>query len=263
MRPILPISAATAAPGAYGYNRAVVKRNYAFMPPEGVLDSRLPAFDNTIVKFLTAPVMGARFAQYILEIGARGGTRKPQRDQLQYFFMVLEGSAEFVCNGASHAFGKGAYAYLPPDSAYELNNASDTTARILVLKRPYVPAEDFDAPPVIVSHIDKVEQINHTGNAGRGWKHLLPVDDMRFDMEMNILSFAPGNYFPAVETHIMEHGLYMLRGQGLYLLENDWHEIWADDFVWMGSYVPQQFYPTGWDGAAYLLYKDVNRDVAF
>ncbi|WP_345791348.1 hypothetical protein [Agrobacterium pusense] len=131
------------------------------------------------------------------------------------------------------------------------------------MKRPYVPAEDFDAPPVIVSHIDKVEQINHTGNAGRGWKHLLPVDDMRFDMEMNILSFAPGNYFPAVETHIMEHGLYMLRGQGLYLLENDWHEIWADDFVWMGSYVPQQFYPTGWDGAAYLLYKDVNRDVAF
>lgn len=263
MRPILPISAPKAAPGAFGYNRAVVKRNYAFMPPEGILDSRLPAFDDTIVKFQTAPVMGARFAQYILEIGSGGGTRKPQRDRLQYFFMVLDGAVDFSCDGTTHALSKGAYAYLPPNSVHEIRNKAEATAKILVLKRPYVRADGFDAPEAIISDIDAVGEINHTGNAGRGWKHLLPVDDMRFDMEMNILSFAPGNYFPAVETHIMEHGLYMLKGQGLYLLENDWHEIWAEDFIWMGSYVPQQFYPTGWEGAAYLLYKDVNRDVTF
>ena len=29
----------------------------------------------------------------------------------------------------------------------------------------------------------------------------------------------------------------------------------------LGPFVPQQFYCTGWGGAAYLLYKDVNRDV--
>jgi (S)-ureidoglycine aminohydrolase len=233
------------------------------MPPEGILDSRLPVFENTIVKFQTAPVMGARFAQYILEIGASGGTRKPQRDRLQYFFMVLDGAVEFVCNATASLLTKGSYAYLPPESIYEIRNTSEVVAKLLVLKRPYVAADGFQTPDVIISHLDAVEQVNHTGNAGRGWKHLLPVDDMRFDMEMNILSFAPGNYFPAVETHIMEHSLYMLKGQGLYLLENDWHEIWADDFIWMGSYVPQQFYPTGWEGAAYLLYKDVNRDVIF
>jgi len=27
--------------------------------------------------------------------------------------------------------------------------------------------------------------------------------------------------------------------------------------------VPQQFYCTGWGEAAYLLYKDINRDVRF
>src|SRR3954452_14974067 len=76
------------------------------------------------------------------------------------------------------------------------------------------------------------------------------------------LCVYPAGGFPAVETHIMEHGLYMLEGQGLYLLGDDWHEIWADDFIWMGSFCPQQFYPTGYGRAVYLLYKDVNREVA-
>jgi (S)-ureidoglycine aminohydrolase len=53
----------------------------------------------------------------------------------------------------------------------------------------------------------------------------------------------------------------MLEGQGLYLLGDDWHEIWADDFIWMGPFCPQQFYPTGFGEAVYLLYKNMNRDV--
>lgn len=263
-RTILPLDAPTAAPGAVGFNRGVVKRDYAFMPPEGVLESRLPAFDKTIVRFLTAPVMGARFAQAILEIAPGGGTRKAQRDHLQHFFIVLSGAVEFSLNGqTTKDFITNSYAYLPPDNGYSIRNTGSEQTRILWLKRPYEPAEDFATPDPILSHVDAVERINHTGNAGRGWQHLLPRDDMRFDMEMNILSFAPGTYFPAVETHIMEHGLYMLRGQGLYLLEKDWHEIWQNDFIWMRSYVPQQFYATGWGEAAYLLYKDVNRDVTF
>ncbi len=80
---------------------------------------------------------------------------------------------------------------------------------------------------------------------------------------MNILSFAPGAHFPDVETHINEHGLVMLEGQGMYLLDQDWHEVWQGDFIWMGPYCPQLFYPTGWTPSAYLLYKDVNRDVRF
>ena len=78
-----------------------------------------------------------------------------------------------------------------------------------------------------------------------------------------VLTVEPGVYFPYVETHIMEHGLYMLEGQGLYLLANDWHEVQQDDFIWMGPYCPQHFYCTGWSPAAYLLYKDVNRDIEF
>jgi (S)-ureidoglycine aminohydrolase len=97
---------------------------------------------------------------------------------------------------------------------------------------------------------------------GRGFQFLLPYGDMRFDFEMNLMWFKPGVCFPAVETHVMEHGLYMLEGQGLYFLDQDWHEIWERDFIWMGGFCPQQFYPTGHGDACYLLYKNVNRDVA-
>jgi (S)-ureidoglycine aminohydrolase len=31
----------------------------------------------------------------------------------------------------------------------------------------------------------------------------------------------------------------------------------------MGPYCPQFFWCTGWGDAAYLLYKDVNRDIRF
>ena len=60
----------------------------------------------------------------------------------------------------------------------------------------------------------------------------------------------------------MAHGLVMLEGQGLQLLGRDWHEIWTGDFIWMGPYCPQQFFAVGDGEAVYLLYKNVNRDVA-
>ncbi|MCA9877735.1 MAG: hypothetical protein KC442_08135, partial [Thermomicrobiales bacterium] len=52
-------------------------------------------------------------------------------------------------------------------------------------------------------------------------------------------------------------------GQGIYMLAGDQHEAQTDDFIWMGPFCPQYFVCTGWSDAAYLLYKDVNRDVTF
>jgi (S)-ureidoglycine aminohydrolase len=38
-------------------------------------------------------------------------------------------------------------------------------------------------------------------------------------------------------------------------------EVQATDFIWMAPYCPQFFFCTGWEDGAYLLYKDVNREV--
>jgi (S)-ureidoglycine aminohydrolase len=250
-------------PGAFGHTRGTVKRNYAMMPPEGIMDSYLPNWERTVVRFQAAPRLGARFAQALLEIAPGGGTRAPVADDLERFLYVLGGAVELALDGqAPTLLGPEGFAFLPPGLRFSLRNAGAEEARVLGLKRPY-EAVGLPPPDPIVSHRSAVAKVNHNGTEGRTWEHLLPYGDMRFDMEMNILSFAPGAYFPDVETHINEHGLFMLEGQGMYLLDQDWHEIWRDDFIWMGPYCPQLFYPTGWETSAYLLYKDVNRDVRF
>jgi (S)-ureidoglycine aminohydrolase len=264
MRPHqLPATPGRPAPGAIGHNRGVVLPNYAFMPPEGVLVSRLPHFAKTIARILAAPVLGAQFAQYLLEIEPGGGTLTPfAEDGVQHFYYGLSGGAGFaIGDAAASSFNPGSFAYVPGGTPFSLRNDSDAPVRVLGLRKRYEPVSGLAVPEPILSHRDAVPLTNHTGMEGRGFQFLLPYGDMRFDFEMNLMWFKPGAFFPDVETHVMEHGLYMMEGQGLYFLGQDWHEIWAGDFIWMGGYCPQQFYPTGFGDACYLLYKNVNRDV--
>jgi len=63
-------------------------------------------------------------------------------------------------------------------------------------------------------------------------QQLLPhEEDMSYDMAMNILYFEPGIGFGAVENHIMEHGLYMLEGTGVYWLNGDYQEVLTNDYI--------------------------------
>ncbi len=73
---------------------------------------------------------------------------------------------------------------------------------------------------------------------------LIP-DDNAFDMAMNIFTFDVGHSLPITETHVMEHGLYVLQGKGTYFLDDTWMEVEATDFIWMGPFCPQSYYATG------------------
>jgi (S)-ureidoglycine aminohydrolase len=246
-------------PNIFGHNRAVVTSRYAIMQTAGTLPSQIPGIENTTIRIQTAPDMGARFAQILLEMSPGGGTTRNRDEPLQHFFFVLDGSVTLTIDETTHELGAHDYAYVPVDS--QCGFTANEQSRMIWIRKPYEPI-DLPAPDPLVRSRDSVERSRpHT--EGRYWQYLLPTDDLAFDMHVNILGFQPGNYFPYVETHIMEHGLYMLEGQGLYLLANDWHEAVVDDFIWMGPYCPQQFYCTGWGEAAYLLYKNVNRDVRF
>ena len=101
MRPHqLPQFAGRPVAGAIGHNRGVVRRNYAFMPPEGVLVSRLPHFQKTIARILAAPVLGAGFAQYLLEIEPGGGMATSfAEDGIQHFYYGLSGEGACVIGG--------------------------------------------------------------------------------------------------------------------------------------------------------------------
>ena len=84
-------------------------------------------------------------------------------------------------------------------------------------------------------------------------------DDVRHDMHVNIVGFQPGGAITFPETHVMEHGLYVLEGKAVYLLNTDWVEVQAGDFMWLRAFCPQACYAGGPGPFRYLLYKDVNR----
>jgi (S)-ureidoglycine aminohydrolase len=249
----------TIPPGVAGHNRSMVDPNFAVMPPQGILESRLPGWPGTKVFFQTSPQMGARFAQALL-VMPPGGSGVPGWVQgVSHFYYVIELSCDIVIGDQTHRLERGGYAFVPPGVAHRLVTAEG--ARVAWIRKPFDDA-GLGLPPVLVSSGGQVpHRLRHT--IGRSWQHLLPEEDLRYDFAVNILHFKPGTHFAMVETHIMEHGLLMLAGQGMYLLGRTWHEVWKDDFIWMGPYCPQQFYPTGWEDSAYLLYKDVNRDVRF
>ena len=87
------------------------------------------------------------------------------------------------------------------------------------------------------------------------------IADLRHDMHVNIVNFQPGGAIPFPETHVMEHGLYVLEGKAVYLLNEDWVEVEAGDFMWLRAFCPQACYAGGPGPFRYLLYKDVNRHV--
>ena len=84
-------------------------------------------------------------------------------------------------------------------------------------------------------------------------------DDMRHDMHVTIVTFEPGGVIPFAETHVMEHGLYVLEGKAVYRLNQDWVEVEAGDYMWLRAFCPQACYAGGPGRFRYLLYKDVNR----
>ena len=64
-------------------------------------------------------------------------------------------------------------------------------------------------------------------------------------MAVNVFTFQPGAKLPFVECHVMEHGLYMMQGQGVYCLSENWYPVAAGDTIWMASYCPQWFVAMG------------------
>ena len=238
-------------------SRAVVRRNYAILPPEGMATSVLPEWRDTVARVLAAPAIGARFAEYLLDVAPGGGTEQSLRGNVEMFLYALEGQAELDLNGKSQRLGPGGFAYGRPGTRFALRAAS--ALRLLWLKKVYVPFGSLQ-PGDRVGEESRVPGETYMGIEGLLLKTLLPAD-LAFDMAMNIFTFPSGYSLPMTETHVMEHGLYFLQGQGLYYLGDRWSEVRSGDFIWMGPYVPQSFYATSTTPARYLYYKDVHRDV--
>ena len=242
----------------FGFTRTVVKSRYALLTPDGFVPSVVPGWKNAVVVVNISPAMaGPRFTQLHVTLAAEG-SGEGNTGANQYFLYLIEGAGRITVGDKLHRLEAGSYVYLLPGTDLQLRSSAADT-KLVVFQKPFEPLAKVATPGVLVGHEREVKSQSFRGNEDARLQLLLP-DQPEFDLAVNILTYQPGATLPLVETHIMEHGLLMLRGQGIYRLDNDWHPVKAGDAIWMASYCPQWFVAMGKTPASYIYYKDVNRD---
>ena len=240
----------------YGTTRTSVQARHALLATDGVVSAAPAGWKVVAFYTMISPAMGARFCQYHVEFGA-GGTGEGQTGKREWVCYVLEGNVKLGTNGGREdALAGGGFAFLPPGTDYRF--VADAGASLLVFEKMYQRAAGVEAPPVTVGHEREVAGAPFLGDPAAMLQVLLP-DVPAFDLAVNIFKYAPGATLPFVETHVMEHGLLMLAGEGIYRLEERWYPVRAGDAIWMAPYCPQWFVATGKAAASYIYYKDVNR----
>ncbi len=246
--------------------RAIFTTAYAVIPRgvmTNIVTSQLPGWQGTRAWILARPMTGfsETFSQYILDVGPSGGSSSPEPDpRVEAVLFVTHGHPTLTLHGTAHPLAPGGYAYIPPGADWSLHNPIDSPAKLHWIRKLYEPAPGLPAPAAFVTN----EQ-HHTPAAmpdTRGtWAttRFVANDDLSHDMQVNIVTFQPGGVIPFEETHVMEHGLYVLEGRAVYKLNTDWVEVESGDFMWLRAFCPQACYAAGPGPFRYLLYKDINR----
>ena len=246
--------------------RAVFTEAYALLP-RGVLrdivTSALPHWSDTRAWVLARPLSGfaETFAQLIVEVSPGGGSDTPEPDTgAQCVIFVTAGEVTIVLDGTDHVLTTGGYAYLPPNAGWTIKNKGTENASFHWVRKRYEAVAGIDTPEAFFTHDDKIQPFAMPDTQGR-WSttRFVEPNDLRHDMHVNIVTFEPGGVIPFEETHVMEHGLFVLEGKAVYKLNKDWVEVEAGDFMWLRAFCPQACYAGGPGRFRYLLYKDVNR----
>ena len=241
----------------FGFTRTVVEPRYALITPDGFVPSVLPGWRNAVVIINISPVMnGPRFTQLQITLDTNS-TGAGNTGALEHFYYVLSGKCSAQFGGKKFELTAGSYAFIPPKTTFEFSDAAKGT-KLLIFQKQFQPLAGARKPGVLVGHERDVKGQAFLGNEDARLQVLLP-DQPAFDMAVNIFTYQPGATLPFVETHIMEHGLLMLKGQGVYRLDADHYPVTAGDVIWMASYCPQWFVAMGKTPASYIYYKDVNR----
>lgn len=230
---------------SFGQTRSARYSDHLLQTPDTFVRAPLPGMAGATAIVHAAPAIGAKFTQYTVEFEP-GGVIAAARDQR--FVYVLEGEVA--------GMQAGDYALYPPNS--EAGLRADSRARMAVIEKPYEALAGTKVPGFFKGSEGGVVPLALGGDPDLEVRSLMPAD-YAFDFAVNTLTFQPGATLPMVEVHVMEHGLVMLAGGGIYRLGDHWYPVTEGDFIWMAPYLPQWFGALGKTPAKYLLYKDWNR----
>ena len=247
-----PLDTHTRTP-VFGLTRTSLRQRHALITSDGFVPSQYPGATGTTAIFHITPAMGANLTQATIRWEKGGTLPLPAQPGVERFLYFTKGAATCADHGKHEA---GSYLYIPPGGSDTLT-ANEPTEAALFEKR-YEPLAGTPAPSSRKGHANDHAAAPFLGHEGAMLKTLLP-NEPAFDMAVNIFTYRPGATLPFVETHIMEHGLLMLAGMGVYRLGDDWHPVREGDVIWMAPYCPQWFVAMGDSPASYLYYKNVNR----
>ena len=251
-------------------DRAMFTTSYAVIPKGTLRDitcSQLPFWSGMRMWVLARPLSGfaETFSHYIVELSAGGGSELPETDpKAQGALFVVCGTISVSIDGVEHKLSEGGFAYLPPNSGWRICNEGEGAATFHWIRKAYQAVDGLEMPEAFFANEKDITPSPMPNTDGK-WATTRFVDqaDMRHDMHVTIVTFDPGAVIPFPETHVMEHGLYVLEGKAVYRLNQDWVEVEAGDYMWLRAFCPQACYAGGPGKFRYLLYKDVNRHMSF
>lgn len=245
-------------------NRSIIKRgNYALIEPDGLVKNTLPGFERCEITILATPKLGASFVDYLINMleGGKNLAGFGGDAHIETFVYVIDGNITANAEGQDYRLESGGYLYCPPGVSMTLENANGSrNSRLFLYKKRYTSVTGFQ-PHVVCNNVHQLEKIHYEGMSDVIVQDLLPAN-LGFDMNIHILTFAPGACHGYVETHVQEHGALILSGEGMYNLDNHWIPVKKNDYIFMGAYCPQACYAVGRDEPlSYIYSKDCNRDV--
>jgi (S)-ureidoglycine aminohydrolase len=236
-----------------GQTRSSQQHNHVLLTADTFVRTPLPGMKACTAVVHTGPAMGAAFTEYIAEFEA-GGELGPTA--AQRFIYVIEGVVTVELNGERSELAPRGYAYMRQGLTHGVHCAQ--ASRVAVIEKFHRSLPTLELPPAIISSEDNVASQSLNDDSDLQVKCLLP-DKSPFDFAVNTMVYQPGAALSMVEMHVMEHGLIMLEGGGIYRLGDSWYPVTAGDFIWMAPWCPQWFGAIGKTPAKYLIYKDWNR----
>jgi (S)-ureidoglycine aminohydrolase len=235
-----------------------LKADHLLQTPDTFIRTPLPGAENVEFIVHVAPQLGARFTQTTAEFAAGGtlGLAPAQR-----FIYVIEGELELTASGRKHVLAAGGFAYLPQGTQHAVRSLGQ--ARAALIEKPYAAeassaGSSTGALQIVVGDEASIAALPLMGDESLRVRSLMP-DGPAYDFAVNTMTYDPGAALSMVEIHVMEHGLLMLEGGGIYKLGESWYPVEAGDFIWMAPYCPQWFGALGKLPAKYLIYKDWRR----
>lgn len=241
----------------FGHTRTVVSHRHALIAPDGHVPSTFPGWVNATAYVMLSPAMGADLTQMLVTFDATGGRAVFPAGDHEHAIYIETGKCKVRgLDNKPISLSAAGYIFIPAYADFILEGTAQT--RITIFRKIYEPCEGIEEPTLLFGSAHDVPGEPFLGNPKALLQTLLPIDP-RYDLAMNIFTYQPGATLPFVETHIMEHGLLMLSGQGIYRLEDSYYPVTAGDAIWMAPYCPQWFVAMGDEPASYLYYKNVHR----